>query len=154
MSTEATGTSEEEVVVGPPGTTEEEVVPTVVEPTPPPPIRLEDILSSVELLQSKEIADKSLLESIATISYDALKPRLIQWAVSGFRNAYTIHEIPMTAPPLCSDGQTRSLQDYIEFISGKTIQAHVAELQTRLADIVVSFAYTGASIAIVVSKSD
>jgi len=154
MSTEPTGTTEEEVVVGPPGTTEEEVVPTVVEPTPPPPIRLEDILSSVELLQSKEIADKSLLESIATVSYDALKPRLIQWAVGGFRNAYTIHEIPMTTPPLCSDGEVRSLQDYIEFISGKTIQTHVAELQARLADIVVSFAYTGSSIAIVVSKSD
>ena len=184
MSTEATGTSEEvgptgtteqdvvvgptgttgptgtsEVVVGPTGTTEEvgptgTTGPTGPEITSPPPIRLEDILSSVELLQSKEIQDRSLLESIATISYDVLKPRLIQWAVSGFRNAYTIHEIPMTAPSLCSDGEVRSLQDYIEFISGKTIQAHVAELQTRLADIVVSFAYTGSSIAIVVSKSD
>ena len=145
----------ENIVSGLPGSgiPEDTETPALVEPAPPAPLRLEDILSSVELLRSKESADKSLLESIATISFDSLKPKLIQWAVSGFRNAYTIYEIPMVAPPLCSDGETRTLQDYVEFVSGKTIQAIVAELQARLADIVVSFAYTGSSILIVVSKA-
>lgn len=122
-------------------------------PAGPPPIRLDDILSSVEVLSAKEIQDKDQLESIGAISYDILKPRLIQWAVGGFQNAYVIHEIPMVAPPLCSDGQKRFLQDYIEFISGKTITDHVATLQARLPDMVVSYAYSGASILIVVSKS-
>jgi hypothetical protein len=122
-------------------------------PTPPPPIRLEDILSSQQLLVAQESADKTALESIGTISYDALKPRLIQWAAGGFRNAYTIHEVPMVAPPLCSDGVSRTLQEYIEFVSEKTIADHVAVLQARLPDFIVSFAYSGSSILIVVSRS-
>ena len=125
-----------------------------IQPTPPPPIRLEDILSSMEVLATKESADRSLLETISVIPYDVIKPKLIQWAVSGFRNAYPIHEIPISAPPLCSDGQVRSLQDYIEFVSGKTIGDHVSALQARLPDMVVSYAYSGSVILIVVSKSD
>lgn len=140
----ATGTVEHLGMTGP-----TEVPP----PAGPPPIRLDDILSSVEVLSTKESQDKAQLESIGAISYDILKPRLIQWAVSGFRNATPIYEIPMVAPPLCSDGQVRPLQDYIEFISGKTISDHVAALQARLPDMVVSYAYSGASILIVVSKS-
>ena len=122
-------------------------------PTPPPPIRLEDILGSQQLLVAQEANDRISLESIGTIPYDTLKPRLIQWAASGFRNATTIYEIPMVAPPLCSDGQARGLQDYIEFVSGRTISDHVAALQARVPDFVVSFAYSGVSIMIVVSRS-
>jgi hypothetical protein len=122
-------------------------------PTPPPPIRLEDILGSQQLLVAQESADKGALESIGTVSYDTLKPRLIQWAATGFNNAYTIYEVPMRAPPLCSDGASRSLQDYIEFVSGKTIADHVAVLQARLPDFVVSYAYSGSSILVVVSRS-
>lgn len=128
-----------------------EVLPSV-QPTPLPPIRLEDILSSMEVLRVKEASDKSSLEAIETISYDILRPRLIQWATSGFRNAYPIYEIYMTAPPLCSDGESRNLYDYIQFVSGKTIGDHVAGLQARLPDMTVSFAYSGYSILIVVSK--
>ena len=152
--TEVTGTTES---TGPTGTTES-TGPTgpipVDMPQAPSVLRLEDILSSVQVLQQKEQSDKSLLESIGTLSFDAIKPALVQWATSGFRNAYPIHEIFISAPPLCSDGQIRVLMDYIQFVSGKTIQDHVAALQARLPDIVVSFAYTGVSIVVVVSKAE
>ncbi len=124
-----------------------------IQPTPPAPIYLDDILSSVQVLQQTEAEHRSLLESVGTLPYDYLKPALIQWATTGFRNAYPIHEIRITPPSLCSDGQARSLQDYIQFVSGRTIQEHVATLQSRLPDMVVSFAYTGVSIVIVVSKA-
>jgi hypothetical protein len=116
-------------------------------------IRLDDILSSQIVLRNQEASDKVLLESIGTISAQIIKPRLIHWASTGFQNAYSIYDIPMRAPPICSDGQRRSLQDYVEFVSGKTIQDHVGILQGRLPDIVVSFAYSGSSIMIVVSKA-
>lgn len=117
-------------------------------------IRLEDILSSQEVLKSQEANDKVLLDGIASLPLELLRSRLIQWAAGGFQNAYNIHEIPMRAPSLCSDGQSRSLQDYIEFVSGKTINQHVAALQERMQDIVVSFANSGNSILIVVSKAE
>lgn len=120
----------------------------------PSTLRIQDILSSVEVLQSNEQIDKNALEGIALISFDTIRPRLVQWATTGFRNAYTIHEVQMIAPPLCSDGATRTLSDYITFVSGKTIDEHVSGLQARLPDITVSFAYSGTSILIVVSRSD
>jgi len=125
-----------------------------VQVTQPTSICIDDILSSIEVLHQTETQHKSLLESISGISYDFLKPKLIEWAVGGFRNAHPVYEIYLSAPPLCSDGQPRSLQDYIQFISGKSIQDHVSALQARLQGITVSFAYTGSCILIVVSRPD
>ena len=132
-----------------------EIYPGVIaiQPSGPPPILLDDILSSVEVLRASENDHRNLLESIGTLSFDYIKSRLIQWATTGFRNAYPIHEIYVAPPPLCSDGVARNLSDYIEFVSGRTIADHVAVLQTRMPDMTVSFAYTGQSIVIVVSKS-
>lgn len=123
------------------------------EPSPPPTISLSDITNAVEVVTTKEAQDKATLESIGTLSFESLRASLIQWAVAGYPNAYTVHQISISPPGICSDGVTRSLADYITFCSGKTIHEHVAVLQARMTDITVSFAYTGSSILIVVSKS-
>jgi hypothetical protein len=151
-----TGTTEgtTEGVTGTTGTTEG-VTGTIEQPvpTPPPTISLSDITSAVEVVQVKEAQDKVTLESIGTLSFESLKASLIQWAVAGYPNAYKIYEISVSPPGVCSDGVTRNLADYITFCSGKTIHEHVDVLQARTVDIDVSFAYTGSSIIIVVSKS-
>ncbi len=122
------------------------------EPAPLPTISIQDILGSVEVSQNREAEDKAKLEAIGVISFETLRSSLLQWATKGFPNAYTIYEVPMVAPALCSDGVARSLPDYIVFCSGKTINEHVDVLQQRLIDITVSYAYTGSTILIVVSK--
>lgn len=121
-------------------------------PAPLPTISIQDILGSVEVVQNQESNDKSKLEAIGVISFETLRASLLQWATRGFPNAYTIHEVPMTAPSVCSDGVVRNLPDYIVFCSGKTINEHVDVLQQRLVDITVSFAYSGSAILIVVSR--
>ena len=122
------------------------------EPAPPQTISIQDILNATEVLQTQEASDKVKLDAIGTLSFDSLRASLLQWGTRGFPNAYVIHEIPMTAPPVCSDGVVRTLVDYIPFCSGKTIQGHIAVLQQRLPDIAVSFAYSGVAILIVVSR--
>lgn len=119
----------------------------------PSEIRLDDILNSLQVIQHKEAEHKGVLESVGTLPYEYLKSALIQWATSGFPNAYPIYEFRIEVPSTCSDGQTRNLQDYIQFVSGKTIYEHVSVLQARFPDIVVSFSYTGISIVIVVTKA-
>lgn len=123
-------------------------------PPPPPVITLADILTATEVIQQKEAADKALLESIGSVTFDSLRSKLIQWAVLGFSNAYTLMDIQVTPPQTCSDGATRGLADYIVFCSGKTINEHVDVLQQKLPDMNVSFANMGGSIAIVVSRKD
>jgi len=121
-------------------------------PAPPPTITLQDILSATELLRAREASDKVKLDAIGTITFETLRASLLQWATRGFPNAYVVHEVPIVAPPTCSDGEVRNLTNYIPFCSGKTIQEHIAVLQARLPDITVSFAYTGSAILIVVSR--
>jgi hypothetical protein len=121
-------------------------------PIPPPTISLADILNASEFLKQKEDADKAALEGIPAITFDSLKASLIRWANAGFPNAYPVHEISISVPDTCLDGVSRGLHDYIVYLTTKTIQELVAGLQERLIDIVASFAYTGSSIQIVVSK--
>jgi hypothetical protein len=121
-------------------------------PAPPPTISIQDILNAVEVSQTREDEDKTKLEAIGTISFETLRSSLLTWATRGFPNAYTIYEVALSAPSVCSDGASRALPEYIEFCSGKTISEHVAVLQARLPDITVSFAYSGYSILIVVSR--
>jgi hypothetical protein len=121
-------------------------------PAPPPTITIQDIMNAVEVSQTREDEDKTKLEAIGTISFETLRASLLTWATRGFPNAYTIYEVALSAPSVCSDGTSRALPEYIEFCSGKTIAEHVAVLQARLPDITVSFAYSGYSILIVVSK--
>jgi hypothetical protein len=124
-----------------------------VVPTPPPQITLADILAATELLEQKEAQDKSTLESIKTISFEALRITLIQWAKSGFPNATPIYAVAITPPPTCSDGVARSLSDNVPFVTGQTMADLIAPLQARCPEFVVSFATTGPEILIVVSKA-
>ena len=122
-------------------------------PTPAPaPITMNDILSSVELVEQKEATDKSALDSIGAITFETLRAKLIQWAKSGFPNAYEIYQVNITPPIVCSDGVNRNLNDYISFCSGKSISDHVAMLQAKVTDMILSFANMGTYIAIVISK--
>lgn len=138
----------------PPASIEETSFPGNTGPPPPPPapISIDDLLNSMEVVKQKEADDKNLLESIGNISQEALKTKLIAWAVAGFPNAYGIHSITILPPATCSDGVKRDLTDYIQFCSGKTIHEHVEVLQQKVANISVSFANMGSYISIVVSK--
>lgn len=127
-------------------------LPQVV-PTPPPLITLADILAATEVVTQKETQDRSALESIGTISFDTLRTTLIQWAKAGFPNASPLYTIAITPPDACSDGVTRSLSEYVTFLTGKTMAELIAPLQARCPDFVVSFATTGPEILIVVSKA-
>jgi hypothetical protein len=125
---------------------------TPVEPTPDI-LTLADLLGERDVLLAKEAADKATLETIGSQSTSTLKPKLIEWVIKGYPNAYPILSVAVQVPGTCSDSVVRSLPDYIAFCSGKTINEHVALLQAKFPDIVVSFSYDGVSISIVVSKA-
>ncbi len=124
-----------------------------VVPTPPPQITLADILAATEIIEQKETQDKAALESIGLISFETLRTTLIQWAKSGFPNASPIYSVAISPPPVCSDGVTRALSEYVTFLTDKTMTELIAPLQARCPEFVVSFATTGPEILVVVSKA-
>lgn len=126
------------------------------EPAPAPaPVTLADILNAAEMIAQKEAADKSRLDAIGGISVDTLRNALIQWGVLGFPNAWILHMATIAPPQMCSDGVTRTLEDYIAFCSGKTIAEHVAVLQEKVAseDITLGFANLSGTIAVTVTRA-
>ena len=126
---------------------------TPMPPPPPPPIlTMNDIVNAREVILAKEASDSNAFCAIPNQSVDFMRNRMIEWAKGGFADAFTLFTIPVSVPEICSDGVTRSLTDYIEFVSGKPIQEHVAGLQTRLPDFNISFANFGGNVGIVVSK--
>jgi hypothetical protein len=128
--------------------------PDYVSPPPPPDVlTLSDLLSDQSVVVAKEQADKTLLETIGTQSVSNLRPKLVEWVLKGRPDAFPILSLDIHPPSVCSDGLPRSLPDYIEFCSGKTIVDHVALLQAKLPDIHVSFANIGGITTIVVLKA-
>ena len=121
-------------------------------PLPPPKITVADILASQEVLVQTEATHKALVDGISQMDITSLRNKLVLWGTLGFPNVYVIHEVAILPPACCSDGVSRDLANYITFCSGKTIQEHIASLQELVADIDVSFSYTGTTIQIVVSK--
>ena len=115
-------------------------------------ILLSKLLGGTHTGGSQGLTDLRVGNTIGTITFESLRASLLQWGARGFPNAYVVHEVPIAAPSVCSDGVVRNLTDYIPFCSGKTIQGHIASLQARLPDIAVSFAYSGTAILIVVSR--
>jgi len=125
-----------------------------VAPGPPPPdvLTLADLLADQDLLLAKEAVDKNRLESIGSQSVQGLKPKLLEWLMKGKPDGFPILQLEIVPPAQCSDGVARSLPDYIEFCSGKTIQDHVGLLQAKLPDILVSFANIGGMVSVTVLK--
>lgn len=122
-------------------------------PTPIPNVlSIDDLLNDQTALVAKETNDRATIESIGTQSVFGLKPRLVEWALKGFPAAYTLMELEVAPPSLCSDGVRRNLYDYIQFLTNKTIEEHVAILQGNLQGMLVSFANINGKTVIVVSK--
>lgn len=124
----------------------------ILEPVPLPTISTTDILAATESVLNTEEAHRSALNEIATISYDELKAILIRWGLAGFPSTYVLRELIIAPPPVCSDGVARNLQEYILYISGKTIQENVALIQACTPEFVISYTNMSMGIAVVISK--
>lgn len=124
-------------------------------PYEPPPdvLTLNDLLADHDVVVAKEAVDKSRLDSIGGQPVQALKPKLLEWVMKGKPDGFPILQLVIDPPPVCSDGVTRSLPDYITFCSGKSIREHVELLQAKLPDIRVSFANISGAVSVTVLKA-
>ena len=104
-------------------------------------IRLDEILSVPEVRRAKETSDATILHTIANPNLVDIRNRLVQWATAGFSGECLLFTISIQPPDICSDGVTRTFAEYIQFVSEKTMYEHLALLQLRLPDFVVSFVY-------------
>lgn len=119
---------------------------------PPPPITIDELLTLKEVIQRKEAQDRIVCTQI-NLPNDALRQKLFDWAVAGFPPAYEISRVLIEPPNKCSDGVTRTLDQYIVFLSGKNLDEHLQLIRDQVSGIQVSTTVQGNSwIVIVVTK--
>lgn len=112
------------------------------EPPAPPVIRLDDILADKDLYIQQEAQDREKFAPLLYPNLSDIRTKLVSWAVRKFQPPCDLVIIDIMAPNICSDGVQRNFFDYIQFVSGKTVNEHVASLQLLLPDFVVAYSYT------------
>lgn len=118
-------------------------------PEPAPPVflfTLNDLLSEHDLLLKKEAEDRALVDTIEFPDTTNLKSKLIEWATAGFPDSFPIFSITVNPPGTCSDGVSRSLFDYVQFVSGVSIAEKMARLTAKLQGMYVLCSYSGNTI--------
>lgn len=115
-------------------------------------ITLDELVSSQQVLQQKELDDKEIINTIDSPNPVDLRAKLYQWAVQKFPEAFPVFSVTVNPPPVCSDGVSRGLYDYIQFCSGMSIGDKLLSLQSKMQGIQVLNSYSGNTITIHVSK--
>lgn len=120
--------------------------PPVGTPSPPDIVRLDDILSDIDFLRRKEAEDKVLIESIATLSTSHIREKAKAWALSGFPPSFPLYQITLSIPRKCSDGISRNLAEYIEFLTSEDLYQHLDKLKEKVSGFTINFAVMGTTI--------
>lgn len=120
---------------------------------PPLIVTLEELMTSHPVIVAKEVADRATLAPLLNPTRDAYRPKLFAWAAAGFPGIYVIQSFPFTPPSICSDGVVRDVTAYTWYLLGVDIEIVLANIQSLLLGIVVSYSFAGNVLQIHVSKA-
>lgn len=109
----------------------------------PVQITFDDLLNSHAVTRAKEDSDRSAVVTFTTVSADSLKPNLYKWAAAGFPGGFIVDTISLTPPPVCSDGVSRSLTLYFEYLLGTPIATWLQNLETLTKGMMFTFSHNG-----------
>ena len=82
-------------------------------------------------------------KSTCLLSAESLKPKLYRWAAAGFPGGFIVDTISLTPPLVCSDGVSRSLTLYFEYLLGTPIATWLQNLETLTKGMMFTFSHNG-----------
>lgn len=127
------------------------------ETVPPPPVptiaTLDELMASHAVLVAKETADRAALTPLTAPTPEAYRPQLFAWAAAGFPAIYVVQSFNLTPPNICSDGVTRDAVNYAWYLLGVEIGGILANIQSLLTGITVSYSFEGNALRIHVSRA-
>jgi hypothetical protein len=156
-----TGTSEPIEGTGPTGPTGRDhsifdLFPSVATgPTEPPNIiTLDELMQSYDVTLAKEALDRQMLNSLIHPTREDYRPQLFQWASSGFTPMYIVQFFDITPPNICSDGVSRDIMAYLQFLlTPYTLDSILDSIRALMPGIGLSFSFLGNTLRIHVSKA-
>jgi hypothetical protein len=114
---------------------------------------LDELMASHAVLVAKETADRATLAPLTAPTPEAYRPQLFAWAAAGFPAIYVVQSFSLTPPSMCSDGVTRDAVNYAWYLLGVEIGGLLANIQSMLTGITVSYSFEGNVLRIHVSKA-
>jgi len=120
---------------------------------PPTIVTMEELMASHGVIVQKEAVDRASLNALVNPTREQYRPQLFQWAAAGFPGIYVVQSFSVSPPDLCADGVRRDVNAYINYLTGTDMGAVVANIQSLVTGIVVSFSFEGNSVRIHVSKA-
>jgi hypothetical protein len=127
-------------------------------PFPPGPtgpvyiMTLEQLQQYHDTITQSETADKLKLTAITNPGSSGIQQKLIEWASAGFPHEHEAVIVTLSPPPQCSDGQLRTILQYIEFLTGSNIMDLTTAFQTNFLGIYFSYSISGSTVTLHVTK--
>lgn len=108
---------------------------------PDPILTIDDLITNATVVRSKESLHRRIISTLSAIFNDSVtKEKLVEWALTGFRPAFTVKEIDFEPPVVCSDGVKRELAEYLNFVSTPyTVSDHFSAVEACLPGIQVTY---------------
>ena len=114
---------------------------------------LEQLQQYHDTIIETETADKLKLTAITNPGSSGIQQKLIEWASAGFPSEYGVVTVSLNPPSTCSDGQSRTIQQYIEFLTGSNIMDLTTAFQTNFLGIYFSYSISGSTVTLHASKA-
>ncbi len=109
------------------------------------PFSIDDLINSQEVIIAKENEDRIVCLNFAQMSIDSIKTNLYSWASVGFPPAYLVSSLSVTPPAVCSDGVTRNLVEYYEWLISMTITEWLDSMNAKVSGMYFTFSHNGNS---------
>ena len=105
-------------------------------------VSIYEIINSHNTLLETETQNKSIFNSL---DFTLFKTNLYKWAAQGYPDSFHAYSFPVNTPTLqdglylCSDGNPKSIWDYIPFCMNMSISDWLSTYQSRVNGITLSF---------------
>jgi hypothetical protein len=114
---------------------------------------IEELLSSHAALVAQETVDRARLGALTSPTPEAYRPRLFAWAAAGFPPIFVVRTFNIAPPSVCSDGVTRDAVNYVWYLLGTEIGDIIANIQSLMPGISVSYSFDQNRLQIHVTKA-
>jgi hypothetical protein len=116
-------------------------------------ITIDELLSSQTVILQKEADDIGRLNTFFAPTMDSLRATLLAWASKGFPSLEKVGTLTLDPPDICSDGQTRTLPFYIEYILQDTIASKLDGINAKTQGMTFTYSWVDKSITLHVSRT-
>jgi hypothetical protein len=116
-------------------------------------ISIDELLNSQSVILQKESDDTARLNTFFSPTMDSLRATLLAWASKGFPSLEKIGTLLLDPPDICSDGQTRSLPFYIEYVLQTTIASKLDGINAKTQGMTFTYSWVDKSITLHVSRT-